>query len=519
MTRSAAARDFTIGRQIRQKRQAVGLRQSELASLIGISAPRLSEIETGKVLPAPALLQRANAELAERERMRDISGVTSGQPALLHPLAVVRAERGWSQEELARRIADRIGGARERGKVWRWENRGVVPDETTQRALALELGVPVDRLFSRPWPTWLPGGEGVDVDSPWTTLAAVAALDSTVSEALVDRRTFLTLGAEGAAVLAASWPGTENPPLATTEAYDGMSDDLVTSLEQRLPTLRSLDDLRGGGAARSVIDSELRTATEVLKQGVLRGSIERRLLQVAGELARIAGWASFDIGMKASAERYFVTGLRAAHAAADRALGANIIKCTALLMIESERAHDALVLADAACRSTQSAPPRVQATLAVRQARVHAVLHHDSQCDALLGEAEDLLGQALGRNDHPAYVNYFGPAELTAQTAACHLILGRHDVSTRLLDTVVRDQPRSRARDLTTYRLWQAESALALGEVEYACGLLGQTAPAVAAESSTRNRTRWASVLRLLRPYADVPAVRDLDERTRDLIA
>ncbi|WUH92646.1 helix-turn-helix domain-containing protein [Streptomyces sp. NBC_00433] len=519
MTRSVPAYESTVGRQIRQKRRALGLRQSELAAAIGISAPRLSEIETGKVLPELALLRRARAELAERERMKDIPVDTSARRALPHPLAVVRTERGWSQEELARRIAARIGGPRERGKVWRWENRSVVPDETTQRALAVELGVPVDRLFSQPWPTWLPGREGVDVDTPWTTPAAVAALDSTVGEALVDRRTFLTLGAESAAVLAANWPGAEHVPGAAAATRDGTAEDLVASLELRLPTLRSLDDLHGGGAARSVIDAELRTVTEVLKQGVLRGSVERRLFQVAGELARIAGWASFDIGMKASAERYFVTGLRAAHAAEDRALGANIIKCTALLMIESERAHDALVLADAARQATCSAPSRVQAMLAVRQARIHAVLHDGPQCDALLGQAEDLLDQALGRDDHPAYVNYFGPAELTAQTAACHLVLGRHDASTRLLESAVRDQPRSRARDLTTYRLWQAESALALGEVEHACVLLGETAPAVAAESSTRNRARLASVRTLLRPYEGTPAVRDLDERTRDLIA
>ncbi|CAJ64945.1 MULTISPECIES: helix-turn-helix domain-containing protein [Frankia] len=78
-----------------------------------------------------------------------------------HPLAQIRAARGWSYQQLARLIAARartqgIGMAAERQKVWRWEHRGVTPDRATQRILAEILGVPPEQRAARPWPAWLP---------------------------------------------------------------------------------------------------------------------------------------------------------------------------------------------------------------------------------------------------------------------------------------------------------------------------------------------------------------------------
>ena len=41
-----------VGRIIRQKRRSLGLKQSELAEMVGISEKHLSKIETGKNYPA-----------------------------------------------------------------------------------------------------------------------------------------------------------------------------------------------------------------------------------------------------------------------------------------------------------------------------------------------------------------------------------------------------------------------------------------------------------------------------------
>src|SRR5262245_25547235 len=102
--------------------------------------------------------------------------------ACTHPLAFVRAQRGWSYQRLARVVARRARDlgvanmAAERQKVWRWEHRGVVPDRVSQLALAAELGVPSERVESHPWPAWLPTGDAVRVDYPWNASGAITAL-------------------------------------------------------------------------------------------------------------------------------------------------------------------------------------------------------------------------------------------------------------------------------------------------------------------------------------------------------
>jgi len=439
-------------------------------------------------------------------------------PAFVHPLARVRALQGWSQQDLARLLANRIGGSARKEKISRWERRGVVPDDETQRALAAELGVAAIDLYDRPWPAWLPGVEGPGVEDAWTFQGSMTALDAAAGEVLMDRRGFLTLSSAATAMLASRW-WEPLRSLPAGEDFDGSSADLVASFEQRLPLLRARDDLHGGGRARTLLDPELRSVAELLKQGSLGRTAQRRLFKVAGELARVAGWASVDLGLHAAAEAYFVAGLRAAHAASDRSLGANIIKSMALLFVESERADDALVLVRGARRATRQGPLRMQAMLAVREARIYAVKQESRQCDALLGEAETMLERAQGRDDHPPYVSYFGTTEFAAQSAACHQFLDRHRTSAKLLDAAVPAQPRARARDRTTYLLWRAESALRLGEVEHACALLGDAAPQVTSATSSRNRQRFQVVHAQLRPFTGVSAVRDLDERVHGLIA
>jgi transcriptional regulator with XRE-family HTH domain len=109
--------------------------------------------------------------------------MTQPIPAAVHPLATVRARRGWSYQQCARMIAmhaHQFGVhnlAAGRQKVWRWEHRGVKPDRVSQRALAAALDIDPYDVERYPWPTWLAPAE---VDPALAELAWLRARDQIV---------------------------------------------------------------------------------------------------------------------------------------------------------------------------------------------------------------------------------------------------------------------------------------------------------------------------------------------------
>jgi ribosome-binding protein aMBF1 (putative translation factor) len=58
-----AQRAFLIGCAVRERRQALGLSQTELARLAGMTQPALSRLEAGGVIPTIPLLERITAAL------------------------------------------------------------------------------------------------------------------------------------------------------------------------------------------------------------------------------------------------------------------------------------------------------------------------------------------------------------------------------------------------------------------------------------------------------------------------
>lgn len=440
-------------------------------------------------------------------------------PAVLpHPLSYVRCERGWSYQDVVDRIARRLSNsAARREKAWRWEHWGVVPDEATQLALAAELDVAPELVGALGWPHWLPVGEHADLGVPWNTDGAITLLRQTAGAALLDRRGFLMLGAGVTTAMATQWGSIESPHLVSVLRGGRLDAQLVAAFEQRLPALRQMDMALGGGSVRQLVDAELQLVSQLLASGSYSEAVGRRLFCVAAELGRIAGWASFDAGFHAAAERYWAMALRSAHTGNDRPIGANILKCMSLQRVDAERSDEALVLARAAREGTKDAPARVVAMLTVRLARTHAVRGDAVECEQLLGEAETAMSRAEDESS-PSWAYYFDTAEYCAQVAACYLLLRRHTATDYWLTQSLELQPSERARDRATYLIWRAETVLSMGELEHACALVGQAAPDIAAAQSVRNQRRLSDIHRSLMSYKH-PAVTSMDEKIRNLVA
>ena len=58
-----ARRAFLIGQAVRERRQALGLSQAQLATRAGMTQPALSRLEAGGVVPTIPLLERISMAL------------------------------------------------------------------------------------------------------------------------------------------------------------------------------------------------------------------------------------------------------------------------------------------------------------------------------------------------------------------------------------------------------------------------------------------------------------------------
>lgn len=393
-----------------------------------------------------------------------------------------------------------------------------MPDEDSQFALAAELGVPRNVVRRLGWPAWLPVGDRLNVELPWTPEVSLATLDQTAGAAVLDRRAFLTLSAGTVVTVANQWLALEPPRLEAALRGGRVDATVVECLEQRLPTIRQMQYALGGGSVRNLADAELRLVTDLLSKGTYTEQLGGRMFSIAAELGRVAGWSSFDAGYHAAAERYFMAALRASHAAGDRLIGANVLKCMSLQLVEADRPHEGLAIALAAQAGAEQAPPRIVAMMTVREARMRAVLGETMECERLLVAAESAMNRA-DKHEVPGWASYFDQAEYCAQVATCYLLLRRNQATDRWFGQALELQPPERRVDRATYLMQRAEAVLGLGDVDHACILVGEAVSPIAAARSARHRRRLRDLQARLNEHIHRPAVAELDERVRTLIA
>lgn len=438
-----------------------------------------------------------------------------------HPLALVRHLNGWSYQGLVDAIARQAGRmphignmAARREKAWRWEHWGVVPDRDTQLALAALLQVPAEHLERLGWPRWLPVGDVIRADFPWTAVGCRTALVDALERAMLDRRGFLVLTGGVLTGLADQWLTIEPDKVAAAlRGRSRVDTELVRWIEGRIPLLRRMDDQLGGTQLRQVVDAELRLVTGLLGDGRYTAVVGNRLHAAAAELGQLAGWVSFDAGLHAAAQRYYVAALHAAQAAGDRPLGANVLAGMSFQSTIAGETSDAIALAQSATRGAgQVATPRVQAMLAARAARAYALGGETEDCSGALGRAEEAMGRVAAGDDDPSWIYYFDEAELAAQAGACRLALRQYDRAEERLGQALLLQDPSYTRDRTIYHVRLARTQLALGDVEHACALAADALDLARRGSSQRSTSELREFRRQLEPWRRDPRVKELNE-------
>ncbi|MFC7527553.1 transcriptional regulator [Actinoplanes sp. GCM10030250] len=443
------------------------------------------------------------------------------QPDLLaHPLSAIRAERNWTYQDVVNIVARRVGNvAARREKAWRWENWGVVPDLDSQLALADELCVPESRVKTEAWPAWLPDGDPVRFSFDWTQDGGMQALDDAVENAVMDRRGFLKIAGGSLIGLAEEWLGIEPGELVAVLKGGQVTIDFIERMEEGLPRLRLLESTHGGSRARRLIDAELGMVVEVLEQSSYTAVVGKRLYRLAAELGRMAGWASFDAGMHAAAQRYWVAALHAAHAANERLMGANILKSMSLQCYDFSLPREALALASSAYTGAVTATPRAAAMLALRLARAHAALGEATACERVISEADTLFANYDAGDDDPAWLAYFDESEFYAQIGTCYLDLKKPRKADAYLIKTLRLASRSKVRDQATYVIRRASAQMQLKNADRANSLLQKAIPLIQQAPSERNVRRLVRARERL-PFSNSdPRTRHLDDQLSALVA
>jgi transcriptional regulator with XRE-family HTH domain len=390
-----------------------------------------------------------------------------------HPLALARTQRGWSQTQMAAKLcalaACRVVNlATNRNRVWRWESGKASPDATTQALIAELFGVPAEHILERPWPMWLAATTVLNEGMAWTQPGSLSALIDATEKGALDRRGFLALAGSTLLGLADAWASVEPGRLASALSERRVDDDLVGWFENQLPELWRLDDLTGGDTAYALAAAHLSTVVGMLRHGAYTEAQGRRLYRLAAELCRFTGFSSFDAGHHAAAQRYWNAGLRAAHTAEDRALGAYLLSNLALQAVYTGDGRDAVSLLETARDHVDSrASSNVQAMLTAWLARAYAVVGDARRSARTLREADDLF-DGDRREDDPAWLYWMCQPSLTAEAGRGVLLLGQPGAAAELLTEGMNALAAESARDRVLYLASLAEARLSHRDVEHA---------------------------------------------------
>jgi transcriptional regulator with XRE-family HTH domain len=426
-------------------------------------------------------------------------------------LAYVRAERGWSLEDLSRQVrhaADRRGlrsGTR-RERVWKWES-GVEPNAESQILLADALGVAPEDVDVTAWPHWLPGLQTpLPLGERHTVTALREALRTTMK-----RRNLLAYTGVALAGLAGQWAVLEPPPAAGSTRGADVGEEFVRWLETTGTQLTGLATEQRQHTA-ALLGAHLSTVTDLISDARYSPAIGRRLHLLGASLAQTLAWHRFDLGEHADAGRFWHAGLHSAHAGADHELGAGILSDLAYQATWTGQPRTAVDILDHALTRTRH--PTARSLLHLRKARAHAALRDPAACRRALARSESELG-AASADPSPAWCSWMVAADVAVDSGRCLLDLGHHDRAHQLigegLDLLQRPRDKTRGVFLT----YEAETFLRAGEVD-------QAAHAASAALTLANRIGAPRCVKLVHDLApefarhrDAPGVAELLELVR----
>jgi hypothetical protein len=434
----------------------------------------------------------------------------------------IRAERKlrrWDVPEMARQLSRAAGEGRSAlpdhdvlvGYVRRWESARAGISERFRLLYVAALGIAEGDLFGA-------GDAHAEADS-----AVSLPTGGWTQECNADLAQSLTASVTPAASaerVAHEWLITEPPQVYEVRAGRRIGARLLGEIEARVARLRQLDDFVGGEDLGHVVGAELAVTAGLLREASYRERDGRRMLAAFADLCQISGWIASDAGEHVVAERRYLTGVRAAFAAGDKALAANLLSSLSYQVANVGDARQAVMLARSACAgATREATPLMRALLAERVAWAYARLpdgQGSGECERALGAADDAYGDHGPGVAEPPSVYWLGRGEMDVMTGRCYTELARPLKAEPLLVAVLARYDDAYAREKALYQTWLAETYLHARELDQAADAATRALDLSLRVHSARSRSRVQHVRGRLRPHqASSGAVRAFEDRCR----
>jgi transcriptional regulator with XRE-family HTH domain len=315
--------------------------------------------------------------------------------------------------------------------------------------------------------------------------------------------------------LAREWRTTDAPQVVQMRAGRRVGDRLARLVGERVAVLRRMDDVLGGGDLHDLVRTELRSTLDAMREATYTAETGRVLLSAVADLCQLAGWVAADAGLCRRAERYYLGGVSAAHAARDAPLAANLLSSLAYQLANVGDPREAVLLAVSAHRAAERhAAPLGRVLLLERVAWANARLGDVRATERALGAAgEEFAGTEPA--DGPPWAYWLTGDEVDVMAARCLTELRRPRPAIELLTPVVARYDATHARELALYLSWLAEAHVYAGEVDQAAAVAARVVELSAGVASARSRERVQLLRRLLLPHRGNAAVHAFEERAR----
>lgn len=208
---------------------------------------------------------------------------------------------------------------------------------------------------------------------------------------------------------------------ARTPVPDKIGSIDVANLEHLTRILRAVDYQNGGGACREAVIAQTAHARAMMRS-VCTEDVRRRLHLAVADLHNLAGWTSFDVGLHSNARLHFSLALEQAKGADNLSLAANILYRQGRVHLHRGFLDQALRFFQLGQIAAQDAEdPLTVAMLHANLGWTHAMMGNSSKALSALGRAEDEF--VRGEDNLPAWVAFFGAADLSALTGMVYSLL------------------------------------------------------------------------------------------------